>query len=50
MKQYNKWKISILRFALIIAFLIIWEITANAGIIDAFIFSSPSRIIHCFKV
>ena len=50
MKQYNKWKISILRFALIIAFLIIWEITANAGIIDAFIFSAPSRIIHCFKV
>lgn len=50
MKQYNKWKISILRFVLIIAFLIIWEITANAGIIDAFIFSSPSRIIHCFKV
>lgn len=50
MKQYNKWKISILRFVLIIAFLIIWEITADAGIIDAFIFSSPSRIIHCFKV
>ena len=50
MKQYNKWKISILRFILIIAFLIIWEITADAGIIDAFIFSSPSRIIHCFRV
>lgn len=50
MKQYKKWKISILRIILIAAFLIIWEITADAGIIDAFIFSSPSRIIHCFKV
>ncbi len=34
-----------------IAFLIIglWELTARLGIIDSFIFSSPTRIIKCFK-
>ena len=30
------------------AFLLLWEFTATAGIIDSFIFSSPSRIALCF--
>lgn len=36
------------RAAILLAFLFLWEFTANAGIIDSFIFSSPSRIALCF--
>lgn len=36
------------RAAILLAFLFLWEFTANAGIIDSFIFSSPSRIFLCF--
>ena len=40
--------ITISRISLFIAFISLWEILANIGIIDDFIFSSPSRIIKCF--
>lgn len=36
------------RAAILILFLFLWEFTANTGIIDSFIFSSPSRIALCF--
>lgn len=36
------------RAAILLAFLFLWEFTANTGIIDSFIFSSPSRIALCF--
>ena len=36
------------RIAILLSFLFIWEFTANVGIIDSFIFSSPSRIALCF--
>lgn len=36
------------RAAILLAFLFLWEFTANTGIIDSFIFSSPSRIFLCF--
>lgn len=36
------------RIFLLLFFLIQWEICANTGIIDSFIFSSPSRIALCF--
>lgn len=36
------------RAAILLAFLFLWEFTANVGIIDSFIFSSPSRIALCF--
>lgn len=36
------------RIAILIVFLLLWEITARTGIIDSFIFSSPSQILHCF--
>ncbi len=29
-------------------FLLLWEFTADAGIIDSFVFSSPSKIVTCF--
>lgn len=36
------------RIFIFIFFLIIWEITSDLGIIDSFIFSSPSKITRCF--
>ena len=36
------------RILLLILFLLQWELCANAGIVDSFIFSSPSRIALCF--
>lgn len=33
---------------ILIIFLVLWETCSNAGIIDSFIFSSPSRIALCF--
>lgn len=36
------------RVLILFVFLTLWEICADYGIIDSFIFSSPSRIIRCF--
>lgn len=36
------------RFLLLFAFLILWEISANTGLIDSFFFSSPSRVVMLF--
>lgn len=36
------------RILILVLFVILWEVCANAGIIDSFIFSSPSRIALCF--
>lgn len=38
----------ILRIVVLIFFLGLWEVTATVGIIDSFIFSSPSKILSCF--
>lgn len=36
------------RVLILVLFLLLWEICADTGIIDSFIFSSPSRITLCF--
>ena len=36
------------RSSICILFLLLWEFTADAGIIDSFVFSSPSKIGTCF--
>lgn len=36
------------RIAVLVLFLVLWEWTAGEGIIDSFIFSSPSKILTCF--
>ena len=36
------------RILILLSFLFLWEFTANVGIIDSFIFSSPSKIALCF--
>lgn len=38
----------ITRILILVLFLLLWEVCANTGIIDSFIFSSPSRICACF--
>lgn len=40
--------VRISRILIFLSFLFIWEFTANVGIIDSFIFSSPSKIALCF--
>ena len=40
--------VNVSRFTILFLFLFLWEFTANVGIIDSFIFSSPSRIALCF--
>lgn len=40
--------VCISRILILLSFLFIWEFTANVGIIDSFIFSSPSKIALCF--
>lgn len=37
-----------LRILILFLFLLQWEICANTGVVDSFIFSSPSRILKCF--
>ena len=47
--QHKKHKriVRISRILILLSFLFIWEFTANVGIIDSFIFSSPSKIALC---
>lgn len=40
--------IRIARALILLFFLIQWEVTADLGIVDSFIFSSPSRVVCCF--
>ena len=44
----KKTSIIITQIGIIVAFIAIWEIAANKGIIDSFITSQPSRIIKTF--
>ena len=36
------------RIFIFVAFLLIWELTTHFGMIDSFVFSSPSKVILCF--
>ena len=46
-KRHRK-MVTLFRFLLLTAFLALWEICARLGIINDFIFSSPSRVFFCF--
>ena len=47
LKKHRRHKrtIAILRILIIALFLLLWEVSANLGWIEAFIFSSPSRVV-----
>lgn len=44
----RKKRIKFARFLLLFLFLFLWEICADTGIIDSFIFSSPHQLCLCF--
>lgn len=44
----HKWIVRISRLLIILVFLTAWELSAQTGLIDSFIFSSPSKIALCF--
>lgn len=41
-------RIHIARILLLLLFLVVWELAAHYGYINAFIFSSPIRLVQCF--
>lgn len=41
----NKWKIGIIRIAILVIFIALWEFAAKLKLIDPFLTSSPSRIV-----
>ncbi|MBQ2680075.1 MAG: ABC transporter permease [Firmicutes bacterium] len=45
--ERNKRRIRLAQIVILLAFFALWELTAQAGILDPFIFSSPSRILTC---
>ena len=46
--KHEHHKIAFYRLFIFAAFIVLWELAANTGIIDSFFFSSPSRVILCF--
>lgn len=48
-EQLHKRKVTACRVMLLVLFLAMWELCAQLGIIDDFIFSSPSRVFFCFR-
>lgn len=47
-ERRNTLKIRIIQVMIFVIFLSVWELTAQLGILNTFIFSSPSRIIKSF--
>ncbi|MBQ6856277.1 MAG: ABC transporter permease, partial [Lachnospiraceae bacterium] len=47
-QRRRKQMVKTARILLLVLVLILWEVSARAGWINDFIFSSPSRIITCF--
>jgi len=50
LKQQKKHRciVSYSRILVFVAFLLLWELSSYFGLIDSFIFSSPSQVILCF--
>lgn len=47
-KQKHRYIVVFSRIAILVLFLGLWELTSRFGIIDSFIFSSPSKVALCF--
>lgn len=48
-EKFHKKKVAICRVMLLVLLLAVWELCAQLGIINDFIFSSPSRVFLCFR-
>lgn len=46
--KLTKVSIIVTQIAILISFIILWEVLANKGIIDSFITSQPSRMLKTF--
>lgn len=46
--KQNVWIVRGARILILFGFLFLWEFTSSVGMIDSFIFSSPSKIALCF--
>lgn len=44
----EKIRVNCARVLILVIFIVVWEVCAQAGIINDFIFSSPLRIVRCF--
>ncbi len=47
-RKYKKYLVLLTQIAILVGFLVIWEIMANYKVIDSFIMSQPSRIWNTF--
>ena len=47
-ERLHRKRVTASRFCLLVLLLAVWELCARLGIIDDFIFSSPSRVLLCF--
>lgn len=47
-EQMHKKKVAVWRTMLLVLLLALWELCTRLGMMDAFIFSSPSRVLLCF--
>ena len=47
-EKLHKQQVAVCRVMLLVLLLALWELCARLGFINDFIFSSPSRIFHCF--
>ena len=46
--KVHKIKIQLYRFGILFLFLVLWEGSTRMGLVDDFIFSSPSKLLLCF--
>lgn len=46
--KLRKVSIVVTQIAILVSFIILWEVLANKGIIDSFITSQPSRMLKTF--
>lgn len=47
-QRFDRWFVRTARIAIFLLFLLMWELSSRFGIIDSFIFSSPSQVALCF--
>ena len=48
LQKRHHFLIHFFRILILVVFLILWEWTSRSGMIDSFVFGSPSRIARCF--
>lgn len=47
-ERFHRRKVTTIRIMLVVLVLALWELCTGNGMMDAFIFSSPSRVLFCF--